>query len=47
MNGLYAVGGSGGGIEGGPKAGYIGGLAKAFVTGLMAAEHAAEAASAR
>ncbi|MAF46684.1 MAG: FAD-dependent oxidoreductase [Rhodospirillales bacterium] len=46
MNGLYAVGGSGGGIEGGPKAGYIGGLAKAFVTGLMAAEHAAEAASA-
>lgn len=43
MSGLYAVGGAGGGIEGGPRAGYIGGLAKAFVTGLLAGEHVAKA----
>ena len=35
---LYAVGSNVGGIEGGPAAGYIGGLAKAFCTGLIAAE---------
>lgn len=36
--GLYAAGGSTGGVEGGPRAGYIGGLIKAAVTGLRAGE---------
>jgi fumarate reductase flavoprotein subunit len=39
--GLYAAGSTTGGIEGGPRIGYIGGLAKAAVFGLRAAEHAA------
>lgn len=37
--GVYAAGSATGGIEGGPHAGYIGGLCKAAVTGLRAAEH--------
>ena len=36
--GLYAAGSTTGGIEGGPAAGYIGGLAKAFCLGLIAGE---------
>ncbi len=39
--GLYAAGSTAGGMEGGPRAGYIGGLIKAFVLGLAAAETAA------
>jgi succinate dehydrogenase/fumarate reductase flavoprotein subunit len=39
IEGLYAVGSTSGGIEGGPIAGYIGGLAKALCSGLLAAEH--------
>ena len=29
------------GLEGGPRAGYVGGLSKAFILGLLAAEHMA------
>ena len=36
--GLYAAGSIVGGIEGGPRAGYVGGLIKAFLLGLVAAE---------
>jgi fumarate reductase flavoprotein subunit len=36
--GLYAAGSTTGGIEGGPAAGYIGGLAKALCLGLIAGE---------
>lgn len=36
--GLYAVGSSSGGMEGGARAAYLGGLAKAVITGLRAAE---------
>jgi len=39
--GLYAAGSATGGVEGGEHAGYVGGLVKACVTGLLAAEHAA------
>ena len=39
--GLYAAGSCTGGAEGGPRAGYIGGLSKAVITGLAAAEHLA------
>ena len=39
--GLYAAGAATGGLEGGPKAGYVGGLMKALVFGLSAAEHIA------
>lgn len=39
--GLYAAGGATGGLEGGPALGYVGGLMKAIVFGLLAAEHAA------
>ena len=39
--GLYAVGTPIAGLEGGPRAGYVGGLSKAFVLGLLAAEHIA------
>jgi fumarate reductase flavoprotein subunit len=39
--GLYAAGSSTGGFEGGPNAAYIGGLSKAIVTGLRAAEYIA------
>lgn len=41
--GLYAVGSTAGGLEGGPIAGYIGGLAKAYCLGLIAGEHIATA----
>lgn len=36
--GLYAAGSAAGGLEGGPRAAYLGGLAKAVTTGLRAAE---------
>ena len=39
--GLYAAGSTVGGVEGGPTAAYIGGLIKAFLLGLVAAETAA------
>ena len=45
--GLYAAGSSVGGIEGGPRAGYVGGLIKAFLLGLVAAESVAEMNSGR
>ena len=38
---LYAAGSATGGIEGGPEVGYLGGLIKALVFGLLAAEHQA------
>ena len=41
--GLYAAGSTAGGMEGGPRAGYVGGLIKAFLLGLIAAESAAAA----
>jgi fumarate reductase flavoprotein subunit len=41
FDGLYAAGSATGGVEGGEHAGYVGGLVKACVTGLLAAEHAA------
>jgi succinate dehydrogenase/fumarate reductase flavoprotein subunit len=40
--GLYAAGSAAGGIEGGPEVGYLGGLMKALVFGLLAAEHSAK-----
>jgi len=40
--GLYAVGTPVAGLEGGPRAGYVGGLSKAFILGLFAAEHMAK-----
>ena len=40
INGLYAVGGTTGGLEGGGNIGYVGGLIKAAVTGLLAGEDA-------
>ena len=42
--GLYAVGTPVVGLEGGPRAGYVGGLSKAFILGLLAAEHMAKIA---
>ena len=42
--GLYAVGTPVAGLEGGPRAGYVGGLSKAFILGLLAAEHMAKIA---
>jgi fumarate reductase flavoprotein subunit len=39
--GLYAVGTPVAHLEGGPRAGYVGGLCKGFVLALLAAEHAA------
>lgn len=39
IKGLYAAGSTTGGLEGGERAGYVGGLCKAVVTGLRAAEH--------
>ena len=36
--GLYAAGSTTGGLEGGPTVGYLGGLAKAAIQGLVAAE---------
>jgi fumarate reductase flavoprotein subunit len=41
--GLYAAGSAVGGIEGGPRVGYVGGLIKAFGIGLLAADTIAEA----
>lgn len=41
IRGLYAVGTPVAGLEGGPRAGYVGGLSKAFILGLIAAEHLA------
>ncbi len=41
ITGLYAAGGATGGLEGGGALGYVGGLIKASVFGLRAAEHAA------
>jgi fumarate reductase flavoprotein subunit len=38
IDGLYAVGGSTGGLEGGGTVGYVGGLIKAALTGLIAGE---------
>jgi fumarate reductase flavoprotein subunit len=43
FSGLYAVGTPVAGLEGGPRAGYVGGLSKAFVLGLLAGEHMASA----
>lgn len=40
--GLHAAGAATGGIEGGPYAGYVGGLMKALVLGVVAAERVAE-----
>jgi fumarate reductase flavoprotein subunit len=39
--GLYAAGACTGGLEGGPAVGYVGGLMKAAVLGILAAEHLA------
>ncbi|NEI72421.1 FAD-binding protein [Rhizobium lusitanum] len=39
--GLYAAGGTAGGLGGGPRGGYLGGLACATVFGLICAEHIA------
>lgn len=45
--GLYAAGSTAAGVEGGPRAGYVGGLISAFLLGLVAAESvAAESAAA-
>jgi fumarate reductase flavoprotein subunit len=41
FRGLYAVGTPIAGLEGGPRAGYVGGLSKAFILGMLAAEHMA------
>lgn len=41
IDGLYAAGSTTGGLEGGERGGYISGLTKAGVQGLLAAEHAA------
>mgnify|MGYP002641169055 CR=1 FL=1 len=41
IEGLYAAGSTTGGLEGGTGVGYVGGLSKSVVTGLLAAEHAA------
>jgi fumarate reductase flavoprotein subunit len=43
--GLYAVGTPVAGLEGGSRAGYVGGLSKAFILGLLAAEHMATVAA--
>jgi fumarate reductase flavoprotein subunit len=41
FRGLYAVGTPVAGLEGGPRAGYVGGLSKAFILGMLAAEQMA------
>lgn len=46
ITGLYAAGTVTGGLEGGPEIGYVGGLVKGGVTGLVAAEHIAAAIAA-
>jgi len=45
--GLYALGASTGGLEGGPAVGYTGGLVKGGVTALVAAEHVAATTGSR
>jgi len=45
LPGLYAVGTPVAGLEGGVRVGYVGGLSKAFILGLLAAEHAASVRS--
>lgn len=40
---LYAVGSASGGLEGGPRSGYVGGIAKAVILGTSAAQHIASA----
>jgi fumarate reductase flavoprotein subunit len=47
FQGLYAVGTPVAGLEGGPRAGYVGGLSKAFILGLLAAEGAAATSAKR
>lgn len=42
IEGLYAVGSTTGGVEGGPDVGYVGGLVKAATTALACAEHLSE-----
>jgi fumarate reductase flavoprotein subunit len=44
FEGLYVVGTPVAGLEGGPRAGYVGGLSKAFILGLLAAERIASRA---
>lgn len=39
IQGLYAAGGTMGGLSGGPRGGYLGGLGEAVVFGLLVAEH--------
>lgn len=46
MPGLFAAGSTTGGLEGGPHAGYVGGLCKAVVFGLRAAEWITQSARA-
>jgi fumarate reductase flavoprotein subunit len=41
FSGLYAAGATTGGLEGGPAVGYAGGLMKALIFGMLAAEHLA------
>jgi fumarate reductase flavoprotein subunit len=47
MPGLYAAGSTTGGLEGGERVGYVGGLCKAAVTGLRSGEHVAGVATQR
>jgi fumarate reductase flavoprotein subunit len=45
LPGLYACGTTVGGVEGGPSSGYVGGLAQAFILGLVSAEAASQPTS--
>ena len=45
IDGLHAAGGTMGGLHGGPRVGYAGGLLEAAVFGLLAGEHAGRALS--
>jgi fumarate reductase flavoprotein subunit len=45
--GLFAAGSTTGGLEGGPRFGYVGGLSKATIFGMRAAEHIATLGGAR
>lgn len=47
LPGLYAAGSNTGGLEGGERAAYVGGLVKAGVQGLLAAEHLASETTGR
>ena len=44
LDGVYAVGATTGGLEGGPEVGYVGGLIKAVTFGIRAAERIARQA---